>query len=123
MAYYIPLPGGQYAEVPDNIPLEDARKSIFDANPEFFPEEVQRDYRQADTREDTWSINRGARSGWESFTGNIGAAWDYYLAGGTFDEYLADPKTTREAAHAATVFPSMHCRKFALAPAAGPALP
>lgn len=81
MAYYIPLPDGRYAQVPDNVDINDARRQIYDLKPDYFPEAAQRDYRRSDAQEESTAFGRGLFAGGAGLAETMAAVGKYAMAG------------------------------------------
>lgn len=79
MAYYIPLPDGKYAEIPDDTSIEDARRNLYDYKPDYFPEAAQRDYRRFDEQQESTALGRGFQAGLARTSETVGAVAEYGL--------------------------------------------
>jgi hypothetical protein len=104
MPYYIQTPRG-LAEFNDDVPEDVARRELFNAHPEFFPDEARRYYGRQDIQGETTAVGRGFQAGWERATGNVGALFDY-ATGGTFEDFKQQLGAVDQAANKINPYPT-----------------
>ena len=72
MPYYLPLPTGKFAEFDDSVAVDDARKQLYGAYPQMFPEQVKRDFEREAAQEGSTAVGRGFRAGYERAAKGLG---------------------------------------------------